>query len=136
MKKIELFIVIVLLVFGSALMSMAANDEAVDIPDLGLPGNPPRFFNGQNDSDSALYYAGVVIFPGIEIGMGLGTLSAAASNNIGYQIGWLIFGTALKSQVINIDRVNYWFMPNTIKLFGLSYRRIPETGNRVNDKKL
>ena len=68
--------------------------------------------------------------------MGSGTLSAAASNNIGYQIGWLIFGTALKSQVINIDRVNYWFMPNTIKLFGLSYRRIPETGNRVNDKKL
>ena len=65
MKKIKLFIVIVLLVFGSAPMSMAANDEAVDIPDLGLPGNPPRFFNGQNDSDSALYYTGVVIFPGI-----------------------------------------------------------------------
>ena len=79
---------------------------------------------------------GFKIFPGAEIGVGSGALSASLGVNIGYKSGWFFAGTALKGQVVNIDRVNYRFMPASLNIMGLSMSVIPETGNDQNDKKL
>ncbi len=79
---------------------------------------------------------GFIIFPGLEIGVGSGTLSGSLGVNVGYKIGHFLVGTSLRGQVVNIDKVNYQFIPYTINICGLSYSVIPETSNSINDKKL
>jgi hypothetical protein len=79
---------------------------------------------------------GFIVFPGAEFGMGSGTLSASLGVNFGYKKGLFLLGTAVKGQVVNIDHVNYTFMPATLNICGLSYSVIPETSNAQNDKKL
>jgi len=79
---------------------------------------------------------GFLVFPGLEIGAGSGALTASLGVNLGYKRGYFFAGTALKGQVVNIDRTNYRFMPLTLNISGLSVSVIPETGNDQNDKKL
>ncbi len=79
---------------------------------------------------------GFVFFPGLEIGMGSGALSASLGLNLGYKRGLFFAGTALRGQVINIDRVNYQFVPPTLNISGLSVSRIPETENSQNNRTL
>lgn len=79
---------------------------------------------------------GWLVFPAAEIGMGSGTLSASLGVSLGYRSGHFMLGTSLRGQVVNIDRVNYQFMPYTINVSGLSYSLIPETGNSQNNKTL
>lgn len=79
---------------------------------------------------------GFLIFPGAEVGFGSGALSAAVGLNVGYKYGLFAVGTSLKGQVVNIDRVNYQFVPYVINISGLSYTVIPETSNDQNNRKL
>jgi hypothetical protein len=79
---------------------------------------------------------GFIIFPGGEIGAGTGALTASLGVNVGYKYGMFFAGTSLKGQVVNIDHVNYLFMPATLNIMGLSYSVIPETGNSQNDTTL
>ena len=79
---------------------------------------------------------GFKVFPGAEIGTGSGALTASVGLNLGYKYGWFFAGTSLKGQVVNIDHVNYQFMPATLNIMGLSYSVIPETANSQNEKKL
>lgn len=79
---------------------------------------------------------GFMFFPGGEIGMGSGALTGALGINVGYKTGLFFIGTSIKGQVVNIDRVNYSFMPYTLNICGLSYSVLPETTNSQNDRKL
>ena len=79
---------------------------------------------------------GLICFPGAEIGTGSGALTASLGINVGVKYGLFFAGTAFKGQVVNIDHVNYRFMPATLNIMGLSYSVIPETSNSQNDKKL
>ncbi|MBU2646015.1 hypothetical protein KKI24_15015 [bacterium] len=96
----------------------------------------PKSFKEGYEYKMKRFDDGFVLFPGAEIGMGSGALSAAIGLNIGYKSGLFLIGTSLKGQVINIDHVNYAFMPYTLNVSGVSYSMIPETSNSQNDKKL
>lgn len=95
----------------------------------------PWFCDGDH-RDKTIFDNGFIIFPGAEIGGGSDTLTAALSLNLGYKYNKFVIGTSLKGQIVNIDRVNYSFMPYTINISGLSYSVIPETANDQNDKTL
>ena len=79
---------------------------------------------------------GFKFFPAIEIGQGTGASTASLGLSVGYKYGYFFMGTSLRGQVVNIDQVNYQFMPATLNLMGLSYSVIPETPNDQNEKKL
>jgi len=68
--------------------------------------------------------------------MGSGVLSGSLGLNIGYKSGLFLIGTSLRGQIVNIDHVNYQFIPLGLNICGLSYSLIPETGNSQNGKKL
>jgi hypothetical protein len=97
---------------------------------------PPKSFREGYAHGIKRFDDGFVFFPGAEIGLGSGALSASLGINLGYKYGFFFAGTSLKGQVVNIDRVNYRFMPLTLNVSGLSVSLIPETGNDQNRKKL
>lgn len=133
MKSISQILIIAGFLIG--LQTPARADDAV-VPELPLPRDPPQFFSDEYAREMGRSFSGLLIFPGVEIGMGSGTLSAALAINLGFHKGGFVIGTALKGQVINIDRVNYQFMPYTLNIIGVSYSRIPETSNNINQKTL
>lgn len=104
--------------------------------DQDATGDHPRSFRDGYKKKLSYIDDGFVVFPGAEIGMGSGALSAALGVNLGYKKGMFVVGTALKGQVINIDHVNYTFVPYVLNISGVSYTVIPETSNSRNDKKL
>jgi len=97
--------------------------------------HPKSFQEGYERKMSRLE-DGFVFFPGAEIGMGSGVLSGSLGLNIGYKSGLFLIGTSLRGQIVNIDHVNYQFIPLGLNICGLSYSLIPETGNSQNGKKL
>ena len=99
-------------------------------------GDHPKSFRDGYERKMKRFDDGFVVFPGAEIGMGSGALSGALGVNFGYKKGLFVVGTALKGQIVNINDVNYSFMPYTLNICGLSYSVIPETSNSQNDKKL
>ncbi|MCP4752552.1 MAG: hypothetical protein GY866_16810 [Proteobacteria bacterium] len=96
----------------------------------------PKSFRHGYSHKMKMIEDGFILFPGGEIGMGSGALTASLGVNVGYKYAGFFAGTALKGQVVNIDRVSYRFMPATLNICGLSVSVIPETSNSVNDKKL
>lgn len=95
-----------------------------------------RSFSRRHDFGSKHGEDGWLAFPAVELGMGSGTLSASLGVAFGYKSGHFLIGTSLRGQVVNIDRVNYQFMPYTVNVSGLSYSLIPETTNAQNNKTL
>ena len=134
MKKVKLMISMLVLVvaFSSSALAYSRHWNHGD----ASGDHYPKSFGKGYESKMKRIDDGFIVFPGAEIGMGSGTLSAALGVNLGYKNGLFVIGTALKGQVINIDDVNYQFMPYTLNICGLSYAVIPETSNSQNDKKL
>ena len=97
---------------------------------------PPRSFQDGYDRKMKHLEDGFIFFPGAEIGVGSGVFSGSLGINMGYKSGLFLIGTSLSGQIVNIDRVNYQFIPIGLNICGLSYSVIPETGNSQNDKKL
>ena len=96
----------------------------------------PKSFSEGYSRKMKHFKDGVVFFPGAELGLGSGALSASLGVNAGYKSGLFFIGTSLRGQIVNIDKANYQFVPYTINICGLSYSAIPETSNSVNDRKL
>jgi hypothetical protein len=103
--------------------------------DASCDESPRSFSHGYSEKMDQID-DGFVFFPGFEIGMGSGALTTSLGVNIGYKKGLFFAGTSLKGQVVNIDHVNYQFIPASLNISGLSVSRIPETSNSQNEKKL
>jgi len=134
MKKM-LFVLTTLLLMVSMSSNMFANNRNWGWQDTSGDQYPKSFQGGYERKMSHLE-DGFVFFPGAEIGMGSGALSGSLGVNIGYKSGLFLIGTSLRGQIVNIDHVNYQFIPLGLNICGLSYSLIPETGNSQNDKKL
>jgi hypothetical protein len=134
MKKVKLITSMLVMIVGFSSAAFAYKGHWHE-RDASSDHHPKSFRKGFQSKMKRID-DGFLVFPGAEIGMGSGTLSAALGVNMGYKKGSFVIGTALKGQVINIDHVNYTFMPYTLNISGLSYSMIPETSNSQNDKKL
>ena len=132
MKNFKLMAALLVLIVGVSSSAFAHNHHWDDASGDEIP----KSFGKGYAKKMARIDDGFIIFPGAEVGMGSGTLSAAVGLNVGYKYDLFFIGTALKGQVVNVNRVNYQFMPYTVNICGLSYSVIPETGNTQNDKKL
>ncbi len=133
MKKATLIMTLLVLIIGFSSSAFAYKRHWRE---WDASGDHPKSFREGYERKMKRFDDGFLVFPGAEIGMGSGALSAALGVNVGYKKGLFVVGTALKGQVINIDHVNYSFMPYTLNICGLSYSVIPETSNSQNDKKL
>ena len=137
MKNVKMLISLIILVaaFSSSAMAHGYRHNWRHYGDASGDHYPKSFDKGY-ESKMKRFDDGFVVFPGAEFGMGSGALSAALGVNFGYKKGLFLIGTSVKGQVINIDHVNYVFMPATLNICGLSYSVIPETSNTHNEKKL
>lgn len=134
MKKVT-FMLSIFLLMTSFSSGVFAHNQHWEWQDAS-GDQPPRSFQDGYERKMKHLEDGFIFFPGAEIGVGSGVLSASLGINIGYKSGLFLIGTSLSGQVVNIDQVNYQFIPVGLNICGLSYSVIPETGNSQNDKKL
>ena len=132
MKKFNIIVALTLFLTATASQALAHDHHWRDASSDDMPKS---FHHGYSHKMKKID-DGFIVFPGAEIGTGSGALTAAMGVNVGYKYRMFFVGTSLKGQVVNVDHVNYLFMPATLNIMGLSYSVIPETTNSQNDKKL